>query len=261
MLSFVINLDSSVGRMKQISTQLNQLNITFERVPAIDGRKLSETQIKKLSFSVEDREIRVRFTRDLTAGEIGCFLSHKLCWRKLIDSAEEWALIMEDDIRISSLASSYMQTDEWIPDSVKICQLSCLKQDQHGKIGTEIKKVDDNFRLVNPIYPTPLGCQAYFISREFAAEAIRLSKKLPAPVDDFLFSPWFDLSWKFKIWRINPVLVIPSSQIGSDIGSRNKKHVNKAPFFLRHGLKRFLLDMKIKKFQRAGEDFMFQFFE
>lgn len=261
MLSFVINLDSSVGRMKQISTQLNQLNIPFERISAVDGRNLSDSQIEKLSYSVKDRDIRIRFTRDLTVGELGCFLSHKLCWTKLIDSTEEWALIMEDDIQISSLATLYMQTDEWIPDNVKICQLSCLEKSQYGKIGDEIKKVDNNFKLVNPIYPTPLGCQAYFISREFASEAIRLSEKFPAPVDDFLFSPWFDLSWKFKIWRISPVLVIPSAQIGSDIGSRSKKHVNKAPFFLRHGLKRFLFDMKIKKFQRAGEDFTFQFFE
>lgn len=261
MLTFLINLDSSTHRMLRMQEQLEIRNIKFTRIPAINGKELSEHQIQKLSYPINDPDIRTRFTRDLTPGEIGCFLSHRMCWKKLLASKHEWALIMEDDILISSQASSYMKSCEWIPNDVKICQLSCLHKTQYGKIGSEIKTINKNFSIVNPIAPAPLGTQAYFISREFATEAIRLSEKLPAPVDDFLFSPWFSLSWKFKIWRINPTLVIPYPESDSDIGHRGKKHITKAPFFLRHGLKRFLLDKKIKQYQTAGTNYKFDFLE
>ena len=258
MLTFLINLDASVDRYQKMSRQLAKLSVPYARVSAINGRNLTIDQIEQLSYPITDKEIRVRYTRDLTLGEIGCFLSHRLCWKKLLDSSHKWALIMEDDIQISSNASYYMSSDEWLPEQVKICQLSCLQKTQEGRVGLE-KLSCREVQLVNPIYPPPLGCQAYFISREFAQEAIRMSNKLPAPVDDFLFSPWFELSHKFKIWRTNPVLVVPISDVSSDIGDRSKKSVIKAPFYLRHGIKRFLLGRKIRKEQKKGEWFKFEY--
>ena len=260
MLCFVINLDASVDRLKAISHQLNCLNVSFSRVAAVDGKRLSQNEIKKLSYAIDDRDIRVRYTRDLTPGEIGCFLSHRKCWQMLLESSHEWALILEDDIVVSPLAASYMRSDSWLPSDVKICQLSCLKRTQRGRIAHK-RAISDNIGLVNPIFPSPLGTQAYFVSRVFAEEAIKLSEKLPAPVDDFLFSPWFSLSWKFKIWRTAPVLVVPSSEFNSDVGRRDKRNVTKAPFFLRHGLKRFLLNYKIRQYQKHGDEFEFRFYE
>ena len=259
MLCFVINLDDSVDRLKLISNQLDRLNVSFSRLSAVNGRELQQNEIRKLSYAIDDRDIRVRYTRDLTPGEIGCFLSHRKCWKMLLESSHNWALILEDDIVISPLAANYMRSDSWLPSDVKICQLSCLKKTQCGRIAQK-KAISNDIRLVNPIFPSPLGTQAYFISREFAEKAISLSEKFPAPVDDFLFSPWFDLSWRFKIWRTDPVLVIPSSDFNSDVGGRDKKNVTKAPFFLRHGLKRFLLNYKIHKYQKQGEEFEFKFY-
>ena len=105
----------------------------------------------------------------------------------------------------------------------------------------------------------PLGTQCYLISKRAAKRALELSERLPAPVDNFLFSLWFDLANEFQVWRTDPVLVTQNQNIASAIGSRSKKSVQKAPFWIRHGLTRFLLDRRIKKQQKMGQPFEFKF--
>ena len=167
---------------------------------------------------------------------------------------------MEDDVLISKMAISRMLSDKWLPKFVDVCQLSCLHERLEGKIARNSTIViDTSLRIVNPIEPTPLGTQCYVISRQAAGYALDLSKKLPAPVDNFLFSPWFEFSKKFKVYRTDPVLVVPNNHVESDIGERARKSVQKAPFFIRHGLTRLKMDRKIKLFQRDGEKFTFIF--
>lgn len=259
MLRFVINLDSSKDRLASISQRLDELGVPFERIPAVNGRALSDQQISEITYPYNHFESKVRFTRELTSGEVGCFLSHRKCWLRLLESDDQWALIMEDDIQISNYASPYMLSTNWIPSDVKICQLSCLEAVQKGRIGNQIIPVDNTVSLVAPLSPSPLGCQCYLISRDFAKEALALSEKFPAPVDDFLFSPWFEMAHKFTIWRTSPTLVIPNEEIESDIGLRTKRAVKKAPFLIRHGLTRFLLNREVKSYQRKGKEFTFVF--
>ena len=261
MLLFVINMDGSVERMANIGEQLNSLCVQYQRVSAIDGRKLSESEFNRLTYPLTHIGSKVKFTRELTKGEVGCFLSHKLCWEKLLTSNEKWALILEDDVVISPHAGRYLKCDDWLPPDVKLCQLNSPCELKWGRIGKDRKEVDSNITLVQPIYPTPVGGFAYFISREAAFEAVKLSDKFPAPVDDFLFSPWFEISKKFTVWRTSPSLVIPRNDVLSDIGDRSKKSVRKASFFIRHGLRRFLLDYNIKRFQRRGEEFIFKYWK
>lgn len=262
MLRFVINLDRSKDRLDAITRKLDALGIDFQRVPAVDGSKISEEQKKELLYPIDHFETKVRFTRELTNGEIGCFLSHRECWKRLLDSDEKWALIMEDDIQISKRAAEYMKTDAWIPQEVEVCQFSALDDEIKGRITNRpIVKIDGFLRLVEPLYPTPLGMQCYCISRVAAEEALKTSVKLAAPVDDFLFSPWFDFCKKHVLYRTSPLLVVPNKDFDTDIGNRSKKYVKKAPFWIRHGLRRVLMDREVKKYQKAGLDFIFKFDE
>lgn len=242
-----------------MNSTLNRLGINYERVEAVNGKLLSRKVKKEITYPYNHFDTRVRFTRELTDGEIGCFLSHRACWAKLVDSNENFALIMEDDIEISELATKYLLSSNWIPSSVDICQLSCLEASQKGRIKDKTVYIDETISLVAPLYPIPLGCQCYLISKNAAIKALSLSEKLSCPVDDFLFSPWFWMANHFTIWRTAPTLVIPDQSLKSTIGLRTKKHVKKAPFFIRHSLTRFILDWKIKKSLRGGMQFKFEF--
>ena len=91
MLRFVINLDSSPERLAGISERLNELGIPFERIPAINGLALSDEQVAALTYPLDHFESRIRFPRELSKGEIGCFLSHRMCWQRLLESKDDWA--------------------------------------------------------------------------------------------------------------------------------------------------------------------------
>jgi glycosyl transferase family 25 len=259
MLRFVINLDSSTKRLESISARLNELGISFERMPAINGRQLSSETISELTYPHDHFESRVRFTRELTMGEVGCFLSHRKCWEKLIASDQQWALIIEDDVLISNSAPYFMQNSDWIPEGVELCQLSCLHEREPGRIREQTLPLENGSMLVSPIAPDPLGTQCYVISRKAAQTALNLSQKFMAPVDNFLFSHWFEMSQTYTIWRAAPTVVVPDDDIASDIGARLKRNVKKAPFLIRKGLTRFLLDRKVKRIQKTGKPFVFQF--
>ena len=259
MLRLLINLDRSTDRLSEVTKRLNDLKIPFERVSAVDGCDLSQSTIESLTYPINHFETKVRFTRALTPGEIGCFLSHIKCWKKLASSTEKWALILEDDIQISTFARKYLIDDNWLPSDIKICQLSNLVPQQNGKIAEQPRKIDNFLSIVRPSAPIFLGTQAYFISKEFATRAIELSLKLPAPVDNFLFSPWFSLYNEYPLWKTSPILVIPKEETESEIGQRSKKYTKKAPFWIRHGPKRFFLDIKIKHMQTKGYDHKFIF--
>lgn len=260
MLHLVINLDDSIERMESVAAKLSALNISFERVSAVNGRSLTDMEFTNLVYPLDHFDSKVRFTRQLTRGEVGCFLSHIKCWQKLLASDEDWALIMEDDIQISDFAPRFMKSTDWIPNGIQMCQLSCLYRTQDALIDPFDKiELDLGYSLVRPLFPHPLGTQCYLISRDAASKALQLSKKLVAPVDNFLFSPWFDFAKQNKIWRISPVLVIPNEEIDSDIGVRSKKSVQKAPFFIRHSFTRMKLDREVKKMHKNGIPHFFEF--
>lgn len=85
---FVISLERSTQRRKLIQERLGKLGLEFEIVNAIDGRKLTESEIilstRPLSYAIE-------------RGEIGCSLSHLSVYARMIADDVSSALILEDD--------------------------------------------------------------------------------------------------------------------------------------------------------------------
>lgn len=258
MLKLVINLDSSKERFDSINKRLTELNLNFDRVSAVNGRELSPEYIKNITYPL-DHKSKVLFPRELTFGEIGCFLSHRKCWTKLLESNEEWAAIIEDDVQVSDLAGYYINQESWIPDGVKICKLSLPKNGAEYEI-EERKEIilNESTRLYVPLWPEPLGTLGYLISREVAERALALSNKIIAPVDNFLFSKWFQIARNYDIWALNPLVVREDEEIESVIGTR-KRNVKRANFFIRHGLKRNRLDSIVNSQRHSNARVLFDF--
>ena len=93
----VINLDRERERWAHISAEAARSGLAIERVPAVSG------------LNVPDH-LRGRFFRGATcepasllmAGEVGCYASHLLAYERIVESGLEWALVLEDDVRLSS---------------------------------------------------------------------------------------------------------------------------------------------------------------
>lgn len=90
---YIINLPEHKDRLELMTKQMESLDIPFEIIVGFDGEK------------IKDEEMFI-FRRDIscavTKGEVGCALSHLKAYRKLIDSNNEVALVIEDDVIIPS---------------------------------------------------------------------------------------------------------------------------------------------------------------
>ena len=102
MKSYLINLDRSTERLEFFTRQAELLGIPFERISAVEGRRLSSEDLASaVSATFEFQPIN--------AGEIGLFMSHKLAWQKLLASGEPHAAVFEDDAVMAPTMKSVMK--------------------------------------------------------------------------------------------------------------------------------------------------------
>lgn len=126
---FVINLDRSEYRYNRINPILsNVFTIPHTRFSAIDGSKVNFTinsTSQKQTFK-DALNNKIKFLDDITVscsddvnieinkfsylsiykrrfpGEIGCYCSHRVLWKKVIDSGYDKVMILEDDIQFGN---------------------------------------------------------------------------------------------------------------------------------------------------------------
>lgn len=91
MNALVINLKRSKDRMYYMTHQLDRLNISFERIDAVDANDLETSLYEKHAYD---------WDRVLRRSEVGCFLSHKRAWEHVMKVGEPF-MIFEDDVILS----------------------------------------------------------------------------------------------------------------------------------------------------------------
>lgn len=112
---YVINLDRRPDRWEIFLK--NRYAKTFkglERFSAFDGKTLDLSGETRISLHTRDN-IRRQFRRSHheinTLGAVGASFSHFGCWKKLLASDAEYAMIFEDDIYIGE---TYFEKAKWL---------------------------------------------------------------------------------------------------------------------------------------------------
>ena len=98
MRTYIVNLKQSTDRKEYMLGVLNPysfLNVNF--IEGVDGRVLSSDLLNEL---FDQKRAVDYYGRECTPGEVGCTLSHQKCYQALINSDDEYALILEDDVII-----------------------------------------------------------------------------------------------------------------------------------------------------------------
>lgn len=81
-----INLNRAIDRKNKIEEILNNNNLNYKRIEAIDGINLDYTELKKMyNF------------RKISKNEVACVLSHIKAIQYAFDNNYDYVLIMEDD--------------------------------------------------------------------------------------------------------------------------------------------------------------------
>lgn len=240
--AFVINMPSSYERLDAISSQLKNLNLTFERVPGVD---LSLEPHLKDYYSAQDN--KKNFYYPLSDGEIGCFLAHKNAWKRILENEIDYGLVLEDDALLRGDLQNVME----VIDNIKI-DWHIIKLTETNLKPRKAKNLFniDGYDLVS-YYKPPASTCAYVISRSGADLLLSLSKKISRPID-------IDKQWNvlkgLKIFGLKPYTVSQNFKFGSEIdkikprkeiiGSiTNKRNIKRILLNIEYRLKKFLYDL------------------
>ena len=244
---YVINLKKRPDRLKYISDQLDKMGLEFERFEAIDGADLVRPHPL-----FDEKRFLLDQKKHIVSGEIGCALSHREIWKKIIEEGLPRALILEDDIEVSgkvkhllsdiasiekfdflniSSAEPY-STDEslirkLLNDGVDkrphlLCPFRCkwrgIEWRRKWKVFKLHKTADDV--VLCEADPAPALGSGYILSAHGAKHLLKATEEMYFPVD---------LAWRFSRGRLvqgfsaKPLIV--QSLSNTDIEGRDQKNV------------------------------------
>ena len=187
---YIINLPDATERMSQAAAQCAQHGIAFERIIAVDGRKLSNAEIDKV-YDVSANRQKAR--KPLTPSEIGCYLSHYKLWQRIAEDNAEGAFVFEDDFLAQPhlpLALDALMRDKNDWDMVKLFA--------GRRAGREVRRISisEGVHLVES-KRIPNCMIAYAIRREGARRLVETMLPIIRQVDEQLKFFWeHDLSIK-----------------------------------------------------------------
>ncbi|WP_339633469.1 glycosyltransferase family 25 protein [uncultured Sneathiella sp.] len=206
---FVINRLNDDHRRADMTERLAKVGLSATFIEAVDGYQLDIDNLPEY-----DREKRRRyFGKDLKAGEIGCLLSHKKIYEKMVAENIPRALILEDDVFLA----------DKFKDVLEDIQRTSLPWDLirfvgHGKV------FDIGFRRlaalrhdysITRVPTSPSGAYAYLLTLGAANRLLRFMQKNWVPVDIIHSRAW---QTGLETLLIHPSPITPDLDGPSTIG-------------------------------------------
>ena len=170
----VISLQRSPQRREKARSELSRTNLNWSFLDAVDG-----SQLQNIPPEYQPRKVKRLLGFDMTANEIGCFLSHKKAWETCVRNHQP-TLIFEDDFILlphfeKTLQLLLTEFHDW-----QLIRLQALAKTQH-----DIVKTIGDISIVKN-HEDPLGATAYIIKPEAAKILVQQSKDIYEPLDHFL---------------------------------------------------------------------------
>lgn len=180
MKTLIINLDRSVERMESMRRLAMDLGLDYERVPAVDGAAV-------------DAEIRCRQRETAvfppSDGELGCFLSHWLCWKKIAEGDDDVVLVLEDDVVLLSADRDVLIQAKSLASYVDLVRL----EGHWAKVWVDRQDVSlsNSYRAAR-LRSGAIGSGAYLVSKSAAQKLLDLYPSYRRPVDLALYADLHD---------------------------------------------------------------------
>lgn len=173
LMVLLINLPRSTDRRARMEQRLATLGLSYEVLPAVDGR----ARWDELKASVDLPAFQRHAGSDVLPGEIGCYHSHLHAWRRLVDSDAQVLLVLEDDMVfhddfMEALRIALRGRAHW--DMLKLAKIRAKQPVCQGQLGP--------YRL-NACIGAFTGFGAYLLQRDAARRLLPHMLPIRAPID------------------------------------------------------------------------------
>jgi glycosyl transferase family 25 len=190
---YVINLDRDEGRLAHMQREL--AGVAFTRAPAVDGTKIPETR------------------KGLTRFELACLASHRDVWRRLLDSADAAACVLEDDIHLEPGFAALVNDAAWVPPDAHSVKIDTYLQ----RVRLGERRPVPGGRAVAPLFTRHESSAAYVITRAGAERYLALTDPPTLPADYALF-PKQARRLGLSIYQLVPAVAIQDHLIAAASG-------------------------------------------
>jgi len=212
----VINLESNKKRLNNITKNLQNLGVEFERFNAIYGKNLTKKEIENYTTFMGRNFL-------CNHGIIGCALSHLTIWKNFEKTKEKLILISEDDVEYNSNFPEFLKNIYKIYDKTRFDILNLNKS--VGIFSSFSNSVYvDNYELNKPIWPLTMA--SYVVSKTGVKRLIRIIKDKIHYHIDFLIAKenfFYNLNY-YSLKNINVLNVTYTSD--SNLISKNNGILN-----------------------------------
>ncbi|MDR0253148.1 MAG: glycosyltransferase family 25 protein [Brucellaceae bacterium] len=227
MRTYLINLDGSQERLRVSAEQLEQAGIDFVRVSAVDGRKSDPRQ----NPSYQERRALAFLGRNISGGEMGCYLSHLKAAQMFLDSGEEYGMVLEDDMSVpADLADTAAKMLAWLEKDGRYWDLINIGTDQVKRY-TPLHGISSSQQVHTLLHAHyfPMTTGGLIWSRTGAQNFVNSQNLIFSPVDNYLRFWLTKTNTGLSVW---PPLVaardvqsdidaVPSASRGSASGDRH----------------------------------------
>ena len=181
---------------------MNTYMLEYEFIDAVDGYQIPTAELNRLC----NQELAEGYIgRPLAKGEIGCYISHVNAAKIIVERNLPEALILEDDVLISSNLKPFLQNRDRLPKDWEIVHLArSVQMPDSCVIGWYRKswQIYQDYRVGIP-FGVLWGTQGYLIRYSFAEKLIKLAYPMFAPIDGRLFDINYSISKFYAIKRRN----------------------------------------------------------
>jgi len=183
---YVLNLARSPERRAFMAQGLARAGVAAKFVAAVDGRARRLPSHPRLSTA-----------------ETALILSHRKAWRRLLASAAEHAVVLEDDAHLGEGFAALLGAD-W------------------GRLGFDLVKLETSFdrvwlarrgaavsgRTLRRLGAEHLCAAGYLVSRAGAQKLIEATRALSEPVDHALFGRAAIFEGRIVAYQLDPAIVV-----------------------------------------------------
>ncbi len=182
--SFIVHLQRATGRKAQVQDLISKAPYETHIVDAVDGAKLPKAEVDAC-YRVKS-SMQPKYPFELNLGEIGCFLSHRKVWQRIVDQGLDGGLIFEDDVEIDPATFA----DALAMAEVHVQELGYIQFQVREVTGVNTVFAQEGaVQIVQPVI-TLLRTSAQFVSGWAAQELLELTERFDRPIDGVLQLYW-----------------------------------------------------------------------
>ena len=198
---YVINLDRRTDRRNDIAKRMDQLGLSWTRVPAVDADTPGGCIHGRAVAELRGGGVAERISRARTA-------SHYRLWDRFLEQGGDYALVLEDDLTLSDQLPAYAMTWDWIPDDADLVKIEKYHPGNLRVLMGPPKGKGPDGRRLHKLYSRQAGAGGYVIKRSAAEICRKNTSGLVLSIDQYLFD--FGMSWQARqlvSYFLQPALV------------------------------------------------------